>query len=197
MPSSLLLLPPHAPKEFADRETLWNAVEKIEQHPKAQLAYSFGIALQNEFSPEENIDLARQFLLDEFASQGMTVDFAVHSPDKEDGGIANPTSIFSVRSDRLKVKLRKPDKKREKAPSVEKLTVKDLFEKFEQAPSQDMKPCLLLFQLFKDLFLTKSPQDGLIDLFNLSIAGDGVEQHFGGRKNKTLYYGNHSTRSVF
>ncbi|WP_249311476.1 MobQ family relaxase [Congzhengia minquanensis] len=91
---SEILLPPHAPKEFADRETLWNAVEKIEQHPKAQLAYSFDIALQNEFSMEENIDLARQFLLDEFVSRGMTVDFAVHSPDKEDGGIANPHFHF-------------------------------------------------------------------------------------------------------
>ena len=87
---SEILLPPHAPKEFADRETLWNAVEKIEQHPKAQLAYSFDIALQNEFSMQENIELARQFLLEQFVSRGMVVDFAVHSPAKEDGGISNP-----------------------------------------------------------------------------------------------------------
>ena len=86
---SEILLSPHAPAEYADRQTLWNAVEKAEQHPKAQLAYSFDFALQNEFSMEENIALARQFLLDEFVSRGMIADFAVHQPDRE-GGIPNP-----------------------------------------------------------------------------------------------------------
>lgn len=84
------LLPSHAPPEYTDRETLWNAVEKAERGKKAQLAYSFDIALQNEFSMQENIALARQFLLDNFVGRGMVVDFAVHSPDKEDGGISNP-----------------------------------------------------------------------------------------------------------
>ena len=87
---SEILLPAHAPQEYADRETLWNAVEKVERGKKAQLAYSFDIALQNEFSMEENINLARQFLLEQFVRRGMIVDFAVHSPDKEDGGISNP-----------------------------------------------------------------------------------------------------------
>lgn len=89
MVCSEILLPPHAPAEYADRQTLWNAVEKAEPHPKAQLAYSLDFALQNEFSMEENIALARQFLLDEFVSRGMVVDFAVHQPDRE-GGIPNP-----------------------------------------------------------------------------------------------------------
>ena len=91
---SEILLPPHAPPEYTDREILWNAVEKVERGKKAQLAYSFDIALQNEFSMEENIDLARQFLLEQFVSRGMIVDFAVHSPDKEDGGIPNPHIHF-------------------------------------------------------------------------------------------------------
>ena len=84
-----ILLPPHAPREYADRQTLWNAVEDVERNKNAQLAYSFDIALQNEFSMEENIALARQFLLDNFVSRGMIADFAVHQPDKE-GGIPNP-----------------------------------------------------------------------------------------------------------
>ena len=87
---SEILLPPHAPPSFSDRETLWNEVEKAERGKKAQLAYSFDIALQNEFSMQENIELARQFLLEQFVSRGMVVDFAVHSPDKDDGGISNP-----------------------------------------------------------------------------------------------------------
>ena len=84
-----IMLPPHAPREYADRQTLWNAVEEVERNKNAQLAYSFDIALQNEFSLDENIALARQFLLDNFVSRGMIADFAVHQPDKN-GGIANP-----------------------------------------------------------------------------------------------------------
>mgnify|MGYP000845595380 FL=1 len=36
---SEILLPSHAPPEYADHETLWNAVEKAERGKKAQLAY--------------------------------------------------------------------------------------------------------------------------------------------------------------
>lgn len=84
-----ILLPPHVPREYADRQTLWNAVEEAERNRNAQLAYSFDIALQNEFTLDENITLARKFLLDNFVSRGMIADFAVHQPDKDDG-IANP-----------------------------------------------------------------------------------------------------------
>ena len=89
-----ILLPSHAPPEFADRQTLWNAVELVERGKKAQLAYSFEIALQNEFTIEENIALARQFLLDNFVSRGMTVDVAFHEKETEDGGIPNPHFHF-------------------------------------------------------------------------------------------------------
>ena len=84
-----ILLPPNAPHEYADRQTLWNAVEAAERGKNAQLAYSFDIALQNEFALEENIALARRFLLDNFVSRGMIADVAVHQPDRE-GGIENP-----------------------------------------------------------------------------------------------------------
>ena len=59
-----ILLPSHAPPEFADRQTLWNAVEKAERGKNAQLAYSFDIALQNEFSLEESdVFLKVKFIL--------------------------------------------------------------------------------------------------------------------------------------
>ena len=85
-----ILLPPQAPAEYQDRATLWNAVEKAERGKKAQLAYSFDIALQNELSLDENIALARQFVSEQLVSRGMIADFAIHQPDKEDGGIPNP-----------------------------------------------------------------------------------------------------------
>jgi len=84
-----ILLPPNAPPEYADRQTLWNAVEKVEKYKKAQLAYSFDIALQNELTQKENIALARRFVQEHLVSKGMVADLAVHEPDKKDG-ISNP-----------------------------------------------------------------------------------------------------------
>ena len=49
-----IFLPEHAPERFSDRYTLWNEVEQVEKRADAQLAYSFDIALQNEFSMDEN-----------------------------------------------------------------------------------------------------------------------------------------------
>ena len=43
---SEILLPPHAPREYADRQTLWNSVEDAERNKNAQLAYSFDIETQ-------------------------------------------------------------------------------------------------------------------------------------------------------
>ena len=87
---SEIFLPPQAPVKYQDRSIRWNAGEKAERGKKAQLAYSFDIALQNEFSLEENIALARQFVSEQLLSRGMAADLAVHLPDKKDGGIQNP-----------------------------------------------------------------------------------------------------------
>ncbi len=84
-----IILPLRAPPEYKDRETLWNAVENAERGKKAQLAYSFDIALQNELTMDENIALARQFVSEYMVGRGMIADFAVHSPDKGNG-IQNP-----------------------------------------------------------------------------------------------------------
>ena len=84
-----ILLPDYAPAEYKDRATLWNALEKVERRKDAQLAYSFDIAMQNELTMEENIELAQRFLKEQFVAKGMIVDYAVHLPDKKDG-IQNP-----------------------------------------------------------------------------------------------------------
>ncbi len=68
---------------------LWNAVEKAEKNKKAQLAYSFDLALKNELTMDENTALARCFVQEHFVGKGMIADLAVHEPDKE-GGISNP-----------------------------------------------------------------------------------------------------------
>ena len=85
-----ILLPSYTPLEFSDRQTLWNAAEDVVHGKKAQLAYSFDVALQSAFSLEENIALARQFLMERFVSRGMNSDVAVPMPDRGNGGISNP-----------------------------------------------------------------------------------------------------------
>ena len=58
-----IVLPDNVPREYKDRATLWNAVEKAESGKKARLAYSFDIAVRNELTMEENIALARLILV--------------------------------------------------------------------------------------------------------------------------------------
>ena len=46
--------------------------------------------MQNELTLEENMELARKFVQEQFVTKGMIADLAFHSPEKEDGGIPNP-----------------------------------------------------------------------------------------------------------
>ncbi len=78
-----ILLPPHAPKEYADRQTLWNAVEKAEKQWNAQLARGFIIALPRELPKEQYEPLIREYCQQQFVSNGMIADYAIH--DKGDG----------------------------------------------------------------------------------------------------------------
>lgn len=77
---SEILLPSHAPPEYADENTLWNAVEKIEKQWNSQLARRFEIALPKEIPAEQYADLVRDYCREFFVSQGMCVDFAIHDP---------------------------------------------------------------------------------------------------------------------
>ena len=78
-----ILLPPHAPPDFADRSILWNSVEKIEKAKNSQLAREIEIALPVELDREQRIQLVREYVKENFVSVGMCADFAIH--DKQDG----------------------------------------------------------------------------------------------------------------
>ena len=77
-----IILPDHAPSEFADRQTLWNAVEKAEKRRDARTAREVEIALPNELTLDEQINLVRGFVSDTFISQGMIADIAIHGGHK-------------------------------------------------------------------------------------------------------------------
>jgi len=78
-----ILLPPNAPPAYADRQTLWNAVEKAEGQWNSQLARGIIVALPRELPKIEYEQLIRDYCREQFVSRGMVADFAIH--DKGDG----------------------------------------------------------------------------------------------------------------
>jgi ATP-dependent exoDNAse (exonuclease V) alpha subunit len=74
-----IILPENAPPEYKDRETLWNAVEAREKRKDARLAREIEIALQTEFDLQENIELLREYIKENFVDKGMIVDFVIHN----------------------------------------------------------------------------------------------------------------------
>lgn len=78
-----IMLPSHAPPEFADRSFLWNAVEKTERAKNSQLAREIEIALPRELDREQQIRLVREYVKNTFVNEGMCADIAIH--DKQDG----------------------------------------------------------------------------------------------------------------
>ena len=73
-----------------------------------------------------------------------------------------------------KSKVKKPEKKGEKAVSVEKLTVDQLLSQLQTEPPSQEQPFSLLFKAFEKLFLEESVQRGLIDPGALALSGDGT-----------------------
>lgn len=78
-----VMLPAHAPPEYADRTLLWNSVEWNETKANAQLARSIELSLPAELNHEQNITLIRKYVQENFVDKGMCADVAFH--DKGDG----------------------------------------------------------------------------------------------------------------
>lgn len=80
---SEIMLCENAPKEYQDRVTLWNAVEKVEKDNGARLAREYRVCLQREFTLEENIEVVRKYIKENFTDKGIIADYSIH--DKNDG----------------------------------------------------------------------------------------------------------------
>ena len=76
-----IFLPPMAPPEWQDRETLWNAVEANEKTKDSQLAREFIVALPVELDKRQWIGLVSEFIQDNIVSDGMCADVAIHDTD--------------------------------------------------------------------------------------------------------------------
>ena len=64
-----VMLPPNAPKAYADPQTLWNAVDTAETSVNAQTARSMLFALPCELADEQNLALVRDFCQKEFVDK--------------------------------------------------------------------------------------------------------------------------------
>ena len=76
-----VFLPEYAPQEWKDREQLWNAVEEVETAKDSRLAREFVVALPIELNRVEQIELLQEFIREQFVSNGMCADAAIHDTD--------------------------------------------------------------------------------------------------------------------
>ena len=76
-----MFLPEYAPQEWQDREKLWNAVEEVETAKDSRLAREFVVALPIELNREQQIELLQDFIREQFVSDGMCADAAIHDTD--------------------------------------------------------------------------------------------------------------------
>ena len=76
-----VFLPEYAPQGWQDREKLWNAVEEVETAKDSRLAREFVVALPIELSREQQIELLQTFIQEQFVSDEMCADAAIHDTD--------------------------------------------------------------------------------------------------------------------
>ena len=86
---SEVMLPEGAPERLGDRSTLWNEVEATELRKDAQLSREVEFAIPREMNEQQGIELARDFVTDQFVERRMIADLNVHWDIGADG-LAKP-----------------------------------------------------------------------------------------------------------
>lgn len=81
-PESFILKPIHAPDWTLDREKLWNEVERFENRDNARLAKTLLLALPNDFSNEQQLELTKEYVQENFVDEGMVADVSVHRDEE-------------------------------------------------------------------------------------------------------------------
>nr|AAX38530.1 ORF504 [Leptospirillum ferrooxidans] len=78
-----IVIPSGAPETLLERSVLWNAAEASEGRKNSVVAREFEVALPDELSPSERIDLVRELAQSIVDKHLVGVDFAIHSPGKD------------------------------------------------------------------------------------------------------------------
>lgn len=79
---SEILAPDHAPEWVNNREELWNRAELAEKRRDGQPAREIRVALPNELTDEQRVELVFTFCRDAFVRKGMIADISIHRPDR-------------------------------------------------------------------------------------------------------------------
>lgn len=123
-----VMIPQWAPKEYENRDILWNAVEKVEKNKNAQLFREIEVALPRELTREEQINCLSEYIYPQFVYQGMCADVAIH--DKGDG---NPHAHIMLTTrgidlngkwEQKEKKVYKLDERGERVPIIDQKTGK-------------------------------------------------------------------------
>jgi len=78
-----ILAPENAPREFLDRETLWNAVDRAEHRKDAVTAQEILVALPHELTDAQRRELVEEFARKHLVEKGMIADYAIHRPSHD------------------------------------------------------------------------------------------------------------------
>ena len=76
-----VFLPDNAPRAWADRSVLWNAVEAREKTSVSHLAREVVVALPIELAAPAWISLLKEYILEQYVSLGMCADVSIHNTD--------------------------------------------------------------------------------------------------------------------
>jgi hypothetical protein len=77
-----ILAPDHAPDWVRDRSELWNRVEESETRKNSQVAREVRVALPDELTHAQRVELVREFVRSQFVDRGMVADIALHAPGR-------------------------------------------------------------------------------------------------------------------
>ena len=78
-----ILAPDHAPDWAFDRSELWNRVEESETRKNSQVAREVRVALPDELTHAQRVELVRDYAQAQFVERGMVADIALHAPGRE------------------------------------------------------------------------------------------------------------------
>ncbi|MBE3102830.1 MAG: MobA/MobL family protein, partial [Bacilli bacterium] len=81
-PESFIMKPSHAPDWTLDREKLWNEVERYEDRENARISRSILLGLPNDFSNEQQLELTKEYVQENFVDEGMVADVSIHRDEE-------------------------------------------------------------------------------------------------------------------
>jgi hypothetical protein len=78
-----IIAPENSPREFLDREVLWNAADAADRRKDSVPAREILVALPHELNDEQRRELVREFARGSLVGRGMIADIAIHRPGGE------------------------------------------------------------------------------------------------------------------